>query len=391
MEYDAAIAGCGPVGAFCAKLLAEKGFKVVVFEEHKEIGMPEHCSGLIHPRVEDITGMDLGDSVQNEIYGANINFRGIELSLHAESCKSLVLDRAVVDRILAEAAESDGAEIRLGKKASSFVRKSDGIEINGDTKCRVLVGADGVRSMVARSFDMREKAEVIRGIQCNARLKSKETENVSVYLGRDIAPGFFAWAIPTSDDTCRVGLGVNSGSASAYLKRLLDDLDAEPVETFGGGIPLGLMKKSYGDHVVLLGDAAMQVKPISGGGVNMGLRCARICADVLSEALERDDTRESSLARYQREWHKEFAREIRFGMMARKFFYGSSDEKIERLLRAPDEDLLKKISTYGDIDYPRGSLSLCCRHFLLSRSVFIKSNYLSLLSLLPDALRALLN
>lgn len=389
MDCDVVISGCGPAGSFCAKLLAEKGFKVVVFEEHDKIGLPKHCSGLIHPRIEDITEMSFEDALENEIRGAHIAFEGEEISMHAESCKSLVLDRSIVDKILAEAAEGSGAQIKKGEGAKSFERKDDSIVVNG-VRCRILIGADGIRSRVATFSHLKEKPEIVRGVQCDARYKAREKENVEVYLGRDVAPGFFAWVIPIAEDRCRIGLGVNEGSASAYLKKLLERLGAEPYETFGGGIPVGLIRKSYADRVMLVGDAAMQVKPISGGGVNIGLKCAKICADVASKALENDATSESSLAEYQRLWKKEFEREIRFGIIARRFIYGMSDSELRRIFNAPDEGLLNKISMYGDIDYPSRIVEPLITNVLSEPERYVSARYLALATLLPGALRALL-
>lgn len=389
MDCDVAIVGCGPVGAFCAKTLADKGFRVIVFEEHEDIGLPKHCSGLIHPRIEDIADMSFEDAVENEIRGAHIFHGDEEISLHADSCKSLVLDRSVVDRMLAESAEAAGADVRRGEGARTFERRADGILVN-DVKCRILLGADGIRSRVAGSFGLSEKAEIIRGIQCNARFKASERDSVQVYFGGDVAPGFFGWVIPTTEDECRIGLGVNAGSASAYLKKLLQRLGAEPYETFGGGIPIGLRRKSYSERVMLIGDAAMQVKPISGGGVNIGLRCARICADVAERALENDATDERSLSVYQDLWKKEFGREIRFGMAARRFIYSLDDEKISRILSAPDEALLSKIAMYGDIDHPSRIVEPLAASVALEPGKYAHSRYLALATLVPDALRALL-
>jgi len=389
MDCDVAISGCGPVGGFCAKVLAERGFKVIVFEEHDKIGLPKHCSGLIHPRIEDITDISFEDALENEIRGAHIAFGDKELSLHAESCKSLVLDRSIVDKIIAEAAEGSGAQIRRGERAESFERKDDGIVVNG-VKCRMLIGADGIRSRVAAFSQLKEKPEIIRGIQCDARYKAREKENVEVYLGKAVAPGFFAWVIPTAEDRCRIGLGVNEGSASAHLKKLLKKLNAEPYETFGGGIPIGLIRKSYADRVMLVGDAAMQVKPISGGGVNIGLKCAKICADVASKALENDTTGEGALAEYQRLWRKEFEREIRFGLIARRFVYGLNESELRRIFNAPDEELLNKISMYGDIDYPSRAVEPIITNILSEPGRYVSAKYLALATLIPEALRALL-
>lgn len=389
MNYDVAIAGCGPSGAFCAKLLAEKGFKVVVFEEHDKIGLPKHCSGLIHPRIEDITGISFEEAIENEIRGAHIRFKDEELFLHAESCKSLVLERSIVDKIIAEEAEAAGADIKLGEKANRFERKSDGISVNGIT-CRLLIGADGIRSEVAKSFGLKEKGGMIRGMQCNARYKPEEKENVEVYFGRDVAPGFFAWVIPIAEDRCRIGLGVNEGSASTYLKKLLEKLDAEPYEIFGGGIPIGLRRKSYADRVMLVGDAAMQVKPISGGGVNISLKCAKMCAEVASKALDKDTMDEKSLSEYHKLWRKEFEREIRFGIMARRFIYSLNERELRRIFNAPDEELLNKISMYGDIDYPSRIAEPLMANVLAEPQRYINSRYLSLATLIPQGIRAIL-
>ena len=390
-EFDVVVVGCGPVGSFCADLIARSGYRVAVLEENEKIGLPKHCSGLIHQRIGDILEMDLDDATENEIYGAHIHSKNSEIFLHAETCKSLVLDRSKVDAMIAERAEANGAEIFRKFGAKKFELKEDGIEINSEIKCKLLIGADGVRSRVARTFGLPKPSEVVIGYQVDAEVNEEATDSVEVFVGREVAPGFFGWKIPTGKGKARIGLGVTKGSASGYLDPILKKLNAKPIEKFGGGIPLGLMEKSYCSRVMTVGDAAQQVKPISGGGVNMGLQCAKHCAKIAIESLELSDFSDKELSKYQKLWQKDFKRELKIGLIARKIFNNLNDNDLDTILDSLNNDhLLKTVSTYGDIDYPSRVVEPIIADILVEPEPYLKLKCLSLIGMTPSVLHGLL-
>jgi len=123
----------------------------------------------------------------------------------------------------------------------------------------------------------------------------------------------------------------------SYLKGFLSNLLVQgkivssEVRISYGAIPLKPLPKTYGERVIVVGDAAGQVKPTSGGGIYYGLLCAQMAADTLHQALSADDFSKQMLAAYEKEWQKKLGREIRVDRWARQFFERLSDEQIDRM------------------------------------------------------------
>ena len=126
-------------------------------------------------------------------------------------------------------------------------------------------------------------------------------------------------------------------SPEPYLKKLMLSLVAEgkivsaEAEVSYGGIPLKPLARTYGDRLVVVGDAAGQVKPTTGGGIYYGLLCADIAADTLHRALQRDDLSARSLALYEREWRRKLKRELEIDYYARKFYERLSDRRVDHI------------------------------------------------------------
>ncbi len=196
----------------------------------------------------------------------------------------------------------------------------------------------------------------------DAELQSTDTSTISVFLGQDFAPGWFGWIIPLDAGTCRVGTGFAQVQPECSPQRYFQQLensypqifkDLKVIRYTGGTVPLGLMSKIYSSHAMLVGDAASQTKPISGGGIYMGLRGAKICGQIAVEALNEGDLSETKMSCYQKLWEKDMGEEIISAMAHRESFLDFSNEDIDliiRFLSKPQcQELLLK---YGDIDYP---------------------------------------
>ena len=125
------------------------------------------------------------------------------------------------------------------------------------------------------------------------------------------------------------------------------------MKRFGGTIPLGSLKKTIDDNVMLVGDSAAQVKPTSGGGLYPGLLCATHCAMVAEEAVQKQTFDEQFLKRYHTKWTKEIGRELSLGMRFRKIFTSLTDTQFNKYLeKLNNKKTVDIINTYGDIDYP---------------------------------------
>jgi flavin-dependent dehydrogenase len=202
---------------------------------------------------------------------------------------------------------------------------------------------------------------MLQGIGAELSDATLDPRFVHIFVGRNIAPGFFAWVIPinTQGTTARIGLCIgkqSNHSLQHYFTALLQQplLQGTTVmKRFGGAIPLGPLKKTVDDHVMLIGDAAAQVKPTSGGGIYPGLLCATQCAIVAEEALQKQQFDGEFLKRYHTKWIKEIGRELSLGMRFRKIFTNLTDEQLTKYLeKLNNKKTIDIINTHGDIDYP---------------------------------------
>lgn len=368
MNYDVVIVGGGPIGCFVARHIAEFGRKVLILEEHREVGEPPHCAGLVSSEVLSISGVG-DDVILNKIRGADIYaYDGTRFSFLGEKTYALVIDRILFDKRLSVMAENSGADLLRDSRVIGFERDNSEVEVifvrsGKESKVRtsLVIGADGAYSMVAKSFNLPLPKEIIYGFQVEGELDCVSPFQVSVMMDNETSPGWFSWIIPLSEDYARIGLGINvKGNPRKYLNKLCNKWkllksfkDSNIKRIMGGLIPLGLIDRSFTDNVMLVGDAAVQLKPLSGGGLYLGLLAGLICSEVALESLDRGDFSSSMLSKYHKLWMKSVGREIKLGLRLRKIFLGLTDEEKSELLRVLDNQEAKSIIlSTGDIDHP---------------------------------------
>ena len=352
---DVIVVGGGPIGGMVARIIASNGYEVKILEEHGEIGS-DKCAGFVTPRLLEIAGIGK-EVILNEVKGATIHSpKGKELVIGGNRVHAVAIDRIKFDKLMIEKAIDEGAEILLGKKAVGVTIDDKILVATNDGKmdCKILVGADGVNSRVARWFDFPNPKEIIYGYQVEVSNLDLNREFVDIFIGEKVAPGFFLWIIPIGEKKARIGLCVKSGySPRPYLENFLSKMDGTVESRTGGLIPFGPLERCYDDRVVVVGDAAGQVKATSGGGLYPGLICARHCGELVSEALEIGDPSAKKLREYQKRWEKDIGRELKLDWLIRKAFLKLDDKKFEKIFRLLDDpEIISTINRYGDIDHP---------------------------------------
>ncbi|MCL2032351.1 MAG: NAD(P)/FAD-dependent oxidoreductase [Methanomassiliicoccaceae archaeon] len=358
--HDAVVVGGGPAGTVTAGLLA-KDHDVVVIEEHASSGLPMQCAGLLTKNAVGLFGVR--PDILSEITGADVIFPGGgKLELRFKGAAAVLIDRTDLDRKLAHNAEDSGADIRYGVKYRGSRVSEDRVSVStneGETESRLLVGADGHSSKVAASLGGNLPREYVYGIGADAKLRSEHSDIMTLRIGSEFAPGFFSWEIPFGD-MVRVGLCVKEGTGSTpneFLKRLLkaSGIDGKDVETkYSGKIPLGGRQRSYGERTLLIGDAAGQVKPVSGGGLYPICKAAPILARTAKEGLLNDDISAKYLSGYEKGWKKEIGKELSRGYRIRKIFTKLSDKDLDKVFGAIDRNNMRSILSDIDIDDPSG-------------------------------------
>ena len=392
-KFDVAVIGGGPIGGNTAQKIAEKNYSVAVFEQNKKIGEPLKCAGLVTPRIFELVNISKEEVIQNRIKGANIHSpSGHTLTIGGDKIHALVIDRIKFDGEIIKQSKKNGAQIFLENKLLSAQKQNNIIEITtskkADIQCKLLIGADGPYSKIRDIFALPKPSEFLRGIGSEATGTNLDPDFVELFVGNKIAPGFFAWIIPTNKKgtNARIGLCINQKSPHSpkyYLSNLLQNTltskflkDIKITKYTGGVVPLGPIKKSYSANMMLVGDSAAQIKPTSGGGIYSGLLCADHCSKIALEALQNNTFSSQFLKRYHKLWSTNPGRELNLGMKFRKIFKNLSDKQMDKYIKKfSNPDFSEIITKHGDIDYPSNLIKP-----LLKKSP-------SLLKLIPNILK----
>jgi len=326
------IVGAGPAGCYTAQLLKKYGFKTRIIEEHREVGKPVRCAGLVGRQVFKNTLLSLSESsIINQINGALFFYRDNNFQIKRESV-AYVIDREKFDKNLSQGLEVECGKklIEIKKEGSGYILKTDLEDIYAD----LVIGADGPSSQVRKFINInknngkddekdkkRDRVKLYVGVQY--RIKSdKELTSPSiaqVHLREGIP--FFIWIIPEGDNIIR--LGVISKNCRKDLEQFIEDfrIKGEIIEKLAGIFLIGLTQNFY-QNIALVGDAACQIKPLTGGGIYYGLKSAELLAECI-----RDDR----LDEYNRRLKRKFGKEIKFGLKGRQIYEKLNKNELEEI------------------------------------------------------------
>jgi len=373
MEYDVVVVGAGPAGSMAAKYAAKAGARVLMIEEHATIGLPVQCAGLISTRAYE--GCELSETIgKHVIRGAHIHAPGGRvLKVDGKRTMAYVIDRGELDRAMALEALKAGVASLVKTRFSGLRRKDAQLFVTAishgepiEIQTSVLIGADGLQSAVGRLAGLDRVQSVLTCAQAEVYTDIGDLNFVELYVGQDVAPGFFAWAIPTQWGTVRIGLCSSERSfdlLNSLIGRISPRSAASLVRFSAGAIPIGPPACTVTDGVLIVGDAAGQVKPTSGGGIYPGTLCAKIAGTIAGQAVTQGDTSKKALMAYDTQWRSEIGRELVTGLRIRDGLNKLSDDELDYVIGAlDDEQMLDIISRYGDMDRP----SIVVRKLLFS-------------------------
>ena len=346
--YDVIIVGAGPAGSYIAYKLASLGYDVAVFEEKSASGLNVCCTGIIS--TECFQSLDLGtDVILTKLDSATFfSPSGRCLRLQTEKVQAYVVNRLLLDKALTAKAQSQGAQYFFSSPVINIIPGKDSIQ--AETLCsgareifsaRAVVLANGFKLELPQKLSLGKIKNFLVGAQAEVEVKNVDT--FEIYFGQGIAPGAFAWLVPTSTNKAYVGLLATS-QAKLHLQKFLNNLfdqgriTSREVEIGQKAVPLGTLARSYGDRVLVVGDAAGQVKPTTGGGIYFGHLGAQIAAGVLDEALSSDNLTTGQLSRYQKRWKAKMGKELSRGYWARWAYTKLSDRQIERIFSMVDSN-----------------------------------------------------
>ncbi len=358
MHAEVLVVGGGPIGTVAARCAAEAGASVLLVDRRDSIDRVSCCTGLVSHRTLVMLGVSK-DSVLHEIRRITVHAPdGKRLDLAADHSKAVVIDRIRLERELHDLARAAGVEVRLGTEAVAASDDSivlDGADGQQDVTASAIIGADGPSSRVAEWFGLPHPENIIRAAQAVIETaQSVPTDRVEIFLGDRFAPGFFAWAVPEASDRLRVGLGATPPlEPTEYLDRLLETEfgSCRVLARSGGVVPVSPTTRSAVGSTFLVGDAAGQVKPLSGGGLYPGSLCARIAGRIAAEVALSEPSRDGTAAAYESEWRSAIGREVAFGRAIRRISGMLSDRELSAAIAACDDPaLLSFLAEHADID-----------------------------------------
>ena len=372
MMYQVVIVGAGPVGGRLATELASRGISTLMLEEHAEIGRPFQCAGLVNPPAMNM--VNLHDTILQSVDGALMHSpSGIMLPVGKDGrVRTHVVCRKRFDQGVVAQAMDAGAHLWLKSKPVDASVTADGVivkvEREGeiiDLTCGLLVGADGAHSWTRRHFRMGRPKEMMIGFQADVSGLTGKDNWLEMYTGKDFAPGFFAWVIPTGNNTHRVGMWARPQDLDGrsveecYESLISHDLwkkrfaGMNEIARYCGPVPCGTIRKPFKDRVMVIGDAAGMAKPTTGGGIGPGFRQIEAIIDKLSVAIKKDKLSCSDLEKICKPF-KAFRKEQDRARALRDLLVTipDDDELDSHFEMFNRPEILDLINSVGDIEHP---------------------------------------
>ena len=369
--YDVIIIGAGPVGGYLGWKFRELGHTVLIVEEHSEIGRPFQCAGLVNPGAMERVPMN--ETILTPIWGARINSPyGTTVDIGSpERIRTWSVCRKKFDEGVVRLAVESGVDIILDSKPTKLDIEHDFAEVSINVageiyqvRCALVCGCDGAHSWVRRTMKMGRPKEMMIGYQVEVTGYNGSSGQLDMFTGNDIAPGYFAWAIP-SGETTRIGMWSRADLLSGKsCEMMVDSLmnssnwkqrfeNCNVVGRFGGPVPSGLLKYPMRERVALFGDASGACKPTTGGGIGTGFDQVDLLTPILSECINHGDLGElkmKSLVKILGPMRKKLnrARALRDA-----FLTEVTDEELERVFKVWSRpEVTQIINESGEIDNP---------------------------------------
>jgi digeranylgeranylglycerophospholipid reductase len=322
-RVDVLVVGGGPAGLIAAREVARRAprLAVVLIERDPAIGAPVRCGeGVGSAGIREFIEPDGAPWVSRKISRVILKAPDGSEVYVAEGDVGFILDRTSFEPALAEQAAAAGAEIRVATEATSVRRSERGwcVSIASaqgefEVDARVVIAADGVEGMTARwaGLDTRVPSKDMESCaQYVAAGTDHDPDAIVLHFGQEVAPGGYAWVFPKGDGLANIGLGVvalraKHGSARRYLDRYMDAYHPRAERrslTVGGVITHPTIKRTVCDAMLVCGDAAHMINPLSGGGIVNAMKAGRLAAHAAVDALAAADTSAARLARYHDAW-----------------------------------------------------------------------------------------
>lgn len=342
--YDVAVIGAGPAGSYVAYQTQKARLKTIVIEEHPSIGEPSFCAGIVGKEVFERLNIP-EDSVQNKINSLIVySPTGSKINLISKKTHAYIIDRISFDRQVAHLAIDEGTSFLTSTRCTDITTNSSYVKIKLATsplseteiKAKVCILATGAYYGLHKKLGLSVPKYFLDCSQTEVEIKNK-LKDIEIYFGKDVAPGSFAWVVPVNSNRARLGLSTRKNS-TFYLSNLLSKnqirdriKDKKPILR-KRIVPIDTIDKTYLERLLVIGDSAGQVKPVTGGGIFYGLLCAQIASETVISAFKKDDFSQRHFRNYEIRWKKIIGLELKVGRFVRRFMGSLTDENLDNLI-----------------------------------------------------------
>ncbi len=289
-QADLVVVGGGFAGMACAAAASVRGLRTVVLDRKPEPGAAPHTTGILVKEVAD--AWDVPRRLTRKIAGVRLYTpNGRSFDLHSPGYYFLATDTPGVLRWLAQRANAQGADVRFGSRIHAMHRTNDRWHLDpAGLSSKWVLGADGARSAVARMTNLGANQKFLVGVEAELKgVRGIDADALHVFIDSELAPGYIAWVVPGVHET-QVGLARIADRApdlDGFLKKLAQRFDlsaATEVSRRRGLIPVGgLVRPMAGECVMLVGDAAGMVSPLTAGGIHTALQYGRLAGVALAD------------------------------------------------------------------------------------------------------------
>ena len=371
MKYDVVVVGAGPAGTVTARFAAESGAKVLVIERRQEIGAPVLCGEGVSRKIDEWGMLDGKRWIANKMAGARIySPDGTMVKLSAEMAGNetgYVVYRDIFDQELARKASEAGVKIIMNTNATGLLREKEKIigvkakqyDEDFEIEADLVVGCDGVESKIGQWAGIETRLDP-KDLEtcCQYTLTNIDCKDAfcDFYLGKKIAPGGYVWVFPKGKDIANVGIGILGNLSEAGMpKKLLDDFisnnpnlkNGNPIRFLAGAVPVANPVESVRDNLILVGDSARQVDPITGGGITHCLEAGKIAGETIGKAIEQQKFDKETLSVYETGWKEAFGKKLKRNYMLKEIFLDFDDKTLNMLADSLKDIEFDEISTFG--------------------------------------------
>jgi len=349
-------------GCMAAIEASKQGVRIGLFEEHPQVGVPSHCSGVVSLSGLKLLGISSNQAFDQRLIRGARFFppTGSPIEITRPEPVALIINRMKFDQYLAKNAINNGVELHTKSRITKFEKTSDQeihvtIQNQGVVGAKVLIDASGAGSRLPTQAGLKppDWSQILPGLQYELIGTDRQDDLVNLYFGSKRAPGFFAWSIPTGDHSVRAGLATSKGNVRTLLDQLVKEhwpkskIDATKS---GSVLVSGPVDRSWSPRFMVAGDAAGQVKQTTGGGIVIGGYCGMLAGKAAASAVKNPRRADQFLETYDHEWREKFSSDLKKMGIGRRLFFGLSDTTLDKLFPAL-KPMLGEITDVADMDF----------------------------------------